>query len=86
MRWALDRLAERVERDGVYTLPLRRRDIRLQRREDIDLLDTVSVADVMSAPYGSLRPDMTVAAARAAAVVGSDAEHPSLAAANEAAA
>ena len=39
-------LADRVHRESVYSMPLRRMGIRLTRRSEVDLLDTVLVADV----------------------------------------
>ncbi|MFP3914812.1 MAG: chloride channel protein [Actinomycetota bacterium] len=41
-------LADRVHRESVYTMPLRRRGISQVRRGEVDILDTVSVGDVMS--------------------------------------
>ena len=43
-------LADRMHPESVYTMPLRRRGIHLLRREDIDLLDTVTVGEVMKWP------------------------------------
>ena len=42
-------LGDRVHRESVYTMALSRRGIRLTRRSEVDLLDTVSVGDVASA-------------------------------------
>lgn len=53
-------LAERFEPHSVYTAPLRRRGIHLPTREDVDLLDTVTVADVMSELDTVCSPDATV--------------------------
>lgn len=53
-------LGERFHPDSAYTLPLRRAGIRLTQREDIDLLDTVSVADVMTLAEDALSPDMSI--------------------------
>ena len=54
-------LAERLHPESVYTAPLKRRGIHLLRREDIDLLDTVTVGEVMKWPGTLLRRDMTTA-------------------------
>jgi CIC family chloride channel protein len=48
-------LADRIHPESSYTMPLRRKGIHLLRREDIDLLDTVSVGEVMKWP-GTLLP------------------------------
>ncbi len=57
-------LSERIHPESVYTLPLKRRGIHLLRREDIDLLDTVEVGDVMAWPGMLVDPAMTTAAAQ----------------------
>jgi CIC family chloride channel protein len=54
-------LGDRVHRDSVYVMSLARRGIRLRRRSEIDLLDTVRVGDVVSAIGVSVSPDMTTA-------------------------
>jgi CIC family chloride channel protein len=54
-------LADRLHHENVYTLPLKRRGIHLLRREDIDLLDTVTVGDVMKWPGTLIAPSMTTA-------------------------
>jgi CIC family chloride channel protein len=53
-------LADRLHPESVYTMPLRRRGIHLLRREDIDLLDTVTVGEVMKWP-GTLLSTTTTA-------------------------
>jgi CIC family chloride channel protein len=40
-------LADRVHRESVYTMPLKRMGIRLTRRSEVDLLDTVLVSDIV---------------------------------------
>ena len=55
-------LADRLHSESGYTLPLSLAGIHLTRTEDIDLLDTVSVGDVMT-QMPSLTPSMTTAAA-----------------------
>jgi CIC family chloride channel protein len=54
-------ISERVHRDSVYSLPLTRRGIHLPRHEDIDLLDMVTVGEVMSPATTKLRPGMSTA-------------------------
>ncbi len=52
-------IADRIHKESVYTIPLVRRGIRLLKTSDVDLLDTVTVGEVMT-PRGSvIRPDMT---------------------------
>lgn len=58
-------LSDRVHPESAYTAPLRRRGIHLVNREDIDLLDTVLVGDVMRWPGTLLSPDMTTTEANA---------------------
>ncbi len=57
-------LAERIHPESAYTMPLKRRGIHLLRREDIDLLDTVEVGEVMTSPGTVLPPSMTTAQAQ----------------------
>jgi len=52
--------AERFEKDSVYTMPLTRRNIHLIQAEDVDLLDTVTVGEVMTMLGDVLRPTMTI--------------------------
>jgi CIC family chloride channel protein len=59
-------LVERFYPDSVYTIPLRRKGIVLTQTEDIDLLDTVTVSEVMTDVREVLTPDMTVGDAAAA--------------------
>jgi CIC family chloride channel protein len=54
-------LGERLHADSAYTIELTRKGIHLPTTEDIDLLDTVDVGDVMSAVDEPARSDMTVA-------------------------
>jgi CIC family chloride channel protein len=58
-------ISDRVHPESAYTAPLKRRGIHLLKREDIDLLDTITVAEVMRWPGTVLRPDMTTAEADA---------------------
>lgn len=57
-------LSERIHPESVYTMPLKRRGIHLLRREDIDLLDTVEVGDVMKWPGTIVTPSMSTAEAQ----------------------
>jgi CIC family chloride channel protein len=56
-------VADRVSHDSVYTAPLTQRGVRLLQNEDVDLLDTVSVGEVMTILDESLSPTMTMAEA-----------------------
>lgn len=56
--------SERFHAESVYTMPLKRRGIHLLRREDIDLLDTVEVGDVMAWPGTLVGPAMSTAEAK----------------------
>ncbi len=52
-------IADRVHKESVYTIPLVRRGIRLLKTSDVDLLDTVTVGEVMTPRGVVIRPDMT---------------------------
>ena len=52
-------LGERFHPASVYTMPLQRRGIHLLKREDIDLLDTITVGEVMKWPGTVLAPTMS---------------------------
>ena len=52
-------IADRIHKESVYTIPLVRRGIRLLRTSDVDLLDTVTVGEVMTPRGAVIRPDMT---------------------------
>lgn len=56
-------IADRVNHDSVYTMPLTRAGIHLVGTEDVDLLDTVTVGEVMTHLDDTLRPEMTIAEA-----------------------
>ncbi len=58
-------LGDRFHPDSIYTQPLRRRGIHLTTTEDIDLLDTVTVGQVMTPPDAVLRPEMSIVEAAA---------------------
>lgn len=53
-------IADRVNHDSVYTMPLTRAGIHLVGTEDVDLLDTVTVGEVMTHLDDTLRPEMTI--------------------------
>lgn len=53
-------VADKVHPHSVYTMPLERRGIRLRRTSEVDLLDTVSVGDVMSRAPAVTTPDMSL--------------------------
>ncbi|MDH4116668.1 MAG: chloride channel protein [Acidimicrobiia bacterium] len=50
-------VADRVHPESVYTLPLKRRGISLAKAGEIDLLDTVTVGEVMQLPKAEVSPD-----------------------------
>lgn len=50
-------LADLFHRESVYTMPLRRRGISSTWAGEVDLLDTVTVGEVMSAPKVVARPE-----------------------------
>ena len=52
-------IADRLHPATGYTLPLIKRGVHLPRTEDIDLLDTVTVGQVMNWPGTTLTPAMT---------------------------
>jgi CIC family chloride channel protein len=54
---------ERFHPANAYTIPLKQKGITLPKNEDIDLLDTVEVIDVMQPLDGVLRPWKTLAEA-----------------------
>jgi CIC family chloride channel protein len=58
-------IADRLHPATGYTLPLVQRGVHLPRTEDIDLLDTVTVGEVMNWPGTTLRPDHTTSEAEA---------------------
>jgi CIC family chloride channel protein len=56
-------IADRVHPDSVYTMPLTRAGVHLVQTEDVDLLDTVTVGEVMTLLDETLQPEMTIAQA-----------------------
>jgi CIC family chloride channel protein len=58
-------LTDRFHPASAYTMPLVRRGIHLIKREDIDLLDTITVGEVMKWPGTVLSPAMSTAQADA---------------------
>jgi len=56
-------IADRVHPDSVYTMPLTRRGVHLVQNEDVDLLDTVTVGEVMTVLDETLSPSMTISEA-----------------------
>jgi CIC family chloride channel protein len=53
-------LGDRFHEDSAYTLPLTKQGIHMHTTEDIDLLDTVTVSDVMAEVDEVADPDMSV--------------------------
>ncbi|MDJ0959156.1 MAG: chloride channel protein [Acidimicrobiia bacterium] len=56
-------LGDRLQPASAYTMPLKRRGIHLLKREDIDLLDTITVGEVMKWPGAVVGPSMSTAEA-----------------------
>jgi CIC family chloride channel protein len=50
-------LSQRLVRDSAYTLGLARKGIRLERGRDVDVLETITVADIMQPPPLTLSVD-----------------------------
>lgn len=50
-------LAERIEPDGIYTLGLWRKGIRLKQTREIDLMQALTVRDAMITPAPTIRTD-----------------------------
>jgi CIC family chloride channel protein len=55
-------LAERIYGESIYTLKLRRRGIRLERGRDIDIMQAVSVEEVMSTKIDTVPMTMSLPA------------------------
>lgn len=53
-------LADRIHPLSVYSMALERRGVRLTRRSEVDLLDTVRVGDVVSASPATVSPTTTL--------------------------
>ncbi len=53
-------IADRIHPDSVYTMPLTQAGIHLVQNEDVDLLDTVTVGEVMTLLDDTLAPSMTI--------------------------
>jgi chloride channel protein, CIC family len=52
--------AERLTPDSIYTRPLRKRGIVYQQPEDIDIMQTVEVREVMTTDHPTVPPDLPV--------------------------
>ena len=57
-------LGDRVHRESVYTMALTRRGIRLTRRSEVDILDTVTAGDVARPSPAVVEPGMTTGEAQ----------------------
>ncbi len=53
-------VSQRLSRDTIYTLKIRRRGIDLQQPQFADLLDSVTVGEVMSTDFDAVRADMPI--------------------------
>jgi CIC family chloride channel protein len=56
-------VADRIHPDSVYTMPLTRAGVHLVQTEDVDLLDTVTVGEVMTHLDDTLQPSMSLSEA-----------------------
>ena len=56
-------VSQRLQRDSVYTLGLARKGIRLQRGRDVEVLDTITVGEVMQRDMRTLRESEPLSAA-----------------------
>ncbi len=56
-------IADRINPDSVYTMPLTKAGVHLVQNEDVDLLDTVTVGEVMTVLDDTLYPNMTISEA-----------------------
>lgn len=54
-------LGDRVHKEGVYTYGLAKKGIRLARRPEVDILDTITVGEVMGSDFTAVEADMSTA-------------------------
>lgn len=54
-------LGDRIHKDGIYTYGLVKKGIRLARRPEVDILDTITVGEVMSPDFPAVGPETTTA-------------------------
>ncbi|HEX75695.1 MAG TPA: chloride channel protein [Dehalococcoidia bacterium] len=54
-------IAHRLSSEGIYTLKLKRRGIPFHPQEEVDLLERVSVEEVMTRDFPTISPKMTLA-------------------------
>lgn len=57
-------LAERFEKDGIYTHSLRKHGIEPQQGRDVDLMQSIKIAEVMTTPAPTITPDVTLSELR----------------------
>jgi CIC family chloride channel protein len=53
-------IAQRLGKETIYTLKIRRRGVDLDKRHVVDLLDTVTVGEVMTSDFSTVGADMPV--------------------------
>jgi chloride channel protein, CIC family len=53
-------VAQRLNRESIYTIKLKRRGVDIHSREEIDILEKVSVSDIMTQDYPTVYPDMPI--------------------------
>jgi CIC family chloride channel protein len=51
-------ISQRLSRESIYTLKLKQRGIDVHTQEEIDILEKVKVADVMTRNFPTISPDM----------------------------
>ena len=56
-------LSQRLQRDSVYMLGLARKGIRIQRGRDVEVLEAITVGEVMDTDHAALHEDQGLAAA-----------------------
>jgi CIC family chloride channel protein len=54
-------IAQRLSHESIYTLKLARRGVDVHPQEEVDVLERISVADVMSRNFPTVTSEMTVA-------------------------
>jgi CIC family chloride channel protein len=54
-------IAQRLSHESIYTLKLMRRGVDIHPQEEVDILENVSVADVMTRNFPAVPPEMTLA-------------------------
>ena len=53
-------IADRLNHESIYTIKLKRRGIDIHSQEEVDVLEKVTVADIMTRNYSTVDPDMPI--------------------------